>query len=183
MVKKGVFREDLFFRLNSFIITIPPLKEHLEDIKELVHYYIPKICERFGTGTKGISTDFIEILKHYDWPGNVRELINALENAVASVHQEPTLFSRHLPVNIRVDVVRRSVSKKGGTARTDSRSTKQTAGAFPDFQEFRKSGEKEYLKDLISTTRGDVKKMCDISGLSRSRLYALLKTYQLKTRP
>jgi len=75
LVKTGGFRDDLLFRLRALMIVLPPLREHPEDIPDIVSYHIAKICKRNGIGVKALSPDFMEALLSYEWPGNVRELI------------------------------------------------------------------------------------------------------------
>ncbi|MBU0945543.1 MAG: sigma-54 dependent transcriptional regulator [Proteobacteria bacterium] len=81
-VKKGRFREDLWYRLNIFPITMPPLREHLDDIPLLVDAFVKKISRRLGKIIETIPVSVIDTLQHYPWPGNVRELENVLERAV-----------------------------------------------------------------------------------------------------
>ncbi len=81
-VKKGNFREDLFFRISVFPIEIPPLRERREDIPLLIDYFIKKIGEKIKKRVKGISDDALVLLKEYDWYGNIRELQNTIERAI-----------------------------------------------------------------------------------------------------
>lgn len=85
MVAEGRFRKDLLYRIRTINITLPSLKDRLDDIKPLTLYHLSKLCERYGIENKSVSPDFIDALGHYEWPGNVRELINALETAIANV--------------------------------------------------------------------------------------------------
>lgn len=178
MVGSGQFRKDLLFRLRSMAIELPPLREQPEDIKELALYHMAKLCESYGIGTKGFSPEFLETLTAYDWPGNTRELVNTLERALAAVQDEATLFPKHLPTHIRVQLARASVKVKG--------KPKEKAGPthkFPGLRDFREAGiaslEQQYLQDLMLLTKGDIKEACRISGLSRSRLYGLLKKHKI----
>lgn len=82
MVKDGQFRQDLFYRLNVITIEIPPLREHLEDISELVEHYIGQLNRELGFSVTGAEPAVIDMLKMYNWPGNVRELKNVLERAM-----------------------------------------------------------------------------------------------------
>lgn len=82
-VEKGNFRQDLFYRLKSVIITLPPLREHSEDIEELVGYYAAKSCKKIDLEYKGISPEALEFLKSRPWPGNIRELRNLIETVIA----------------------------------------------------------------------------------------------------
>jgi two-component system NtrC family response regulator len=182
MVKHGQFRKELLFRLRSFTIELPSLRERPEDIKELALYYVAQICERYGTDTKGFSPEFFEALDSYDWPGNVRELINTMERAIAAARQDPILFPKHLPTHIRIDVAKTSLRKEAPVG------LRQMGGAdplkgLPSLRDFREKtiaeAEQQYLYDLMSLTGGDIKEACKISGLSRPRLYALLKKYHI----
>ncbi len=79
---KGGFRSDLWYRLNVFPITMPPLREHIDDMPLLVDYYVKKISKRLGKTIEMVPKNVMNTLKHYHWPGNVRELENVLERAV-----------------------------------------------------------------------------------------------------
>ena len=81
-VRKGQFREDLWYRLNIFPITMPPLRDRLDDILLLVDFYVNKICMRMGKSIEVIPTKVMNALHNYHWPGNIRELENVLERAV-----------------------------------------------------------------------------------------------------
>ncbi|MDO9109660.1 MAG: sigma 54-interacting transcriptional regulator, partial [Desulfatirhabdiaceae bacterium] len=81
-VRKGHFREDLWYRLNVFPITMPPLRDRMEDIPLLVNFYIKKISKRMGKTIEMIPAGVMNELQNYNWPGNVRELENVLERAV-----------------------------------------------------------------------------------------------------
>ena len=83
-VKKGRFREDLWYRLNIFPITIPPLRDRLDDIPMLVNYFVDKISKRMGKSIEIVPVSVMDALRRYHWPGNVRELENVLERAVIS---------------------------------------------------------------------------------------------------
>ena len=81
-VEQGRFRKDLFYRLNVFSITIPPLRERKQDISLIVKFYVEKFGKIHGKGTKGVPENTMKALENYSWPGNIRELINVIERAV-----------------------------------------------------------------------------------------------------
>jgi chemotaxis protein methyltransferase CheR len=81
-VRKGAFREDLWYRLNIFPITMPPLRDRLEDIPLLVHFFVDKITKRLGKSIQTIPVHVMDTMLQYHWPGNIRELENVLERAV-----------------------------------------------------------------------------------------------------
>jgi formate hydrogenlyase transcriptional activator len=81
-VKKGRFREDLWYRLNVFPITLPPLRQRKEDIPLLVQSFVHRFNRKLGKEITKIPPQFLEALRQYPWPGNVRELENVIERAV-----------------------------------------------------------------------------------------------------
>ena len=81
-VRKGLFREDLWYRLNIFPITMPPLRDRLDDIPLLVDFYVDKISKRLGKSIEMVPVSVMDALQKYHWPGNIRELENVLERAV-----------------------------------------------------------------------------------------------------
>lgn len=184
MVEQGEFRGELLFRLRSLTIELPPLREHSEDMKELVMYYMARICERYGTGTKGFSPEFFEGLAAYDWPGNVRELVHTIERALAAARDNPVLYPKHLPTHIRVKVARASVTKEPRGRRAIIGI--ESGSVLPKIRDLRETAvaeaERQYLHEVILLTAGNIKEACRISGLSRPRLYALLKKYNVSTR-
>ena len=182
LVEGGDFREDLLFRLRTLAIDLPPLRARPQDVEELARHYIAKFCDRYEIAQKGFSPEFLQDLKTYEWPGNVRELVNTLEQAVSTAIHEPTLFPKHLPTEIRVRLAKASIDKDGGAKESESR-PKATPTSLPSLKDFRDAAifesEKRYLEELRNVTKGKIKDACQISGLSRPRLYALLKKYDL----
>ena len=178
MAKAGTFREDLFFRLQSLVIEIPPLRNRSNDIKDIALYYLERLSAKYGLGQKGYSPEFLEAIMQYDWPGNVRELVHAMENALSESRDVPTLFPVHLPTHIRLQLARASVGEnreKLKEPKTDS----EKSEPFLSLRELIESTEIKYLQDLIKYTGGDIKEICRISGITRSNIYARFKKYNL----
>jgi two-component system response regulator AtoC len=98
-VKKGTFRDDLFYRLNVIPVTLPPLRERVEDILPLVRHFLAKYCNEMGRPLMNIAKDVLMALEIYKWPGNVRELENVVERTVALTEGEQIALS-DLPSNI-----------------------------------------------------------------------------------
>ena len=182
LVQQGLFREDLLFRLRSLVIELPPLRECLEDLKELTLHYMGTLCQRFGLEPKGFSQEFWNTVSNYKWPGNVRELIQALEKALLAAKEEPILYPLHLPTYIRIQVARNGIQKKPASQEKPETGTAVPA-APPTLKEFHRTAvstaEKQYFTDLMASVAGNIDEACRVSGLSRSRLYALLKKYRL----
>jgi DNA-binding NtrC family response regulator len=98
-VAAGTFREDLYFRLGAFVITVPPLRERREDIPLLVHDFVRRAAQRVKKDVQAVSADTMTALMNYSWPGNVRELEHAIERAVI-VARGDTIRPRELPPEI-----------------------------------------------------------------------------------
>ena len=182
MANNMEFRKDLLFRVRSFAIELPPLRDRIEDIKDITMYHTAKICDRYGIETKGFSPEFFSALENYNWPGNVRELVNVLERTISAARHEGTLFPRHLPISLRVIIARDSVTQDKQVHYNESKNI-DTSDGFPQLKEYRESAiadvEKHYLTDLLAYTGYSKKEACRISGLSRTRLYTLLKKYDI----
>jgi two-component system, NtrC family, response regulator len=178
MVEKGAFREDLLFRLRTLVIDLPPLRACKDDLRDLALHYVARACEQSKVPMKGFATVFLESLMAYDWPGNVRELVQALEKAVVTAGEEPMLFPVHLPDHMRIRLITAAAGRKRGPAR-DAGAASVPAGELGSLRAFREAGlagiEREYFDRLMKGVGGDIAKACRISGLSRSRLYTLLK--------
>ena len=180
MKHRKKFREDLLYRLRSLTIELPPLRERGEDVRALAMCYTARLCERYRFEIKGFSPEFFAALAAYDWPGNVRELFNTLQGAITVAGHEPTLFPKHLPTHMRIQMARASVGKHTPVEAPQSAGIKP-ANTIPGLKDFRASMEKQYLSDLLTMTNGNIKRAIQISDLSQSRFYTLLKKYKLLT--
>ena len=155
-VRKGAFREDLWYRLNIFPITMPPLRERREDIPLLVNYFIDKISKRLGKSINMVPVTVMDALRTYHWPGNIRELENVLERAVIN-SSGPKL---HL-----VDEL-----KKPNTALTPANR------ALADV-------EREYILKVLEQTHWKVSgsnSAAEILGLNRSTLRARMRKLDIR---
>lgn len=155
-VAAGRFREDLYYRINTFIIKIPPLRERREDIPLLVDHFLRKA----GQGRKRVSKEALEALIRYHWPGNVRELRNVLERALLLTEGE-LIDIGALPSNV--------VSGNPGEAR------EEIAQEGPTLEQI----ERRYIERMLSQTNGNKSRAARILGISRRKLYRKLRKYGL----
>lgn len=172
MAANGEFREDLLFRLRSFHIELPPLRQREGDIPELTHQILGQLWKLQQLEPKAISREFLEFLESYSWPGNVRELQQTLEQVVARSHGHQTLFGFHLPGRIRISAAQANLHA------AEEQATQQafSAKAKPiKWKQYKANMESQYLKQLMAYCEGDVKTACAVSGISRARLYEMLK--------
>jgi two-component system NtrC family response regulator len=179
-VNSGKFRQDLLFRLRTFIIELPPLRERKKDINALAAHYVEKFCKDYHFEVKNISEDFLDMIEKYSWPGNIREFISAMESAVVVDPFSKILFSKHLPDYIRVKAVAVHAADSGITVEQIKSNTHLTQQTLKDY---RTAGiariEKEYLDNLMTQTNWNIQQACGISGLKRARLYQLLKMHDI----
>ncbi len=191
-VRTGRFRKDLLYRLRSFVLELPPLRDRKEDIKPLTLHYIFLTCRKRGIQIKGMVPEFLGMLESCEWPGNIRELIGSIEEAVLAEPENPVLYPMHLPPRIRVQYVQRSLetekpspsplpAPKTALPQTD---TSPDSISLPlSLKDYRKrvmeKGEQHYLEQLLAFTSKNIPRTCEISGLSKSRLYHLLKKYHI----
>lgn len=101
-IKKGIFREDLFYRINVVPINLPPLRERKEDIPLLIHHYFQKYKRELNAKVKDIHPTAVKLLEEYHWPGNIRELKNVFERALTLYGDNDVILSENLPLEIRM---------------------------------------------------------------------------------
>jgi two-component system NtrC family response regulator len=182
MTGRGEFREDLLFRIRTVGVDLPPLRGRGRDVRELAMRRIAELCERYGMDTKGFSPGFFEILEAYGWPGNVRELFHVLERTLVAAGPEPVLFAKHLPDEVRVAAARSRVDRDD--AAPGSASAPGPQEELPPWREYRDRGlaelERAYLNRLLELAGGNVTRAASRAGLSRQRLYALLRKHGLR---
>jgi two-component system NtrC family response regulator len=176
----GRFHRDLLRCLEERRIDVPALRQRIEDIPALAVWHVGRLCHRLEVPVKALTPEFIDILCRYSWPGNVRELVNVLKQSLLMAHGENTLFAKHLPQHIRIQVARSSLA-----CRTMGLEAPWhlSPGRIPSLQDFRINicnlAEKRYLAHLVQQSGSDTAIACQLTGLSRSRLYALLKKHNI----
>ncbi len=181
LVDQGLFRADLLYRLRSLTLNLPPLREREEDIRPLSSYFLARLCDRARVATKGMDDEFSTYLTAYHWPGNVRELKQTMEQVFANAVQHPTLFPNHLPAHIRV--FNTLAGLKPASISNPTTANISTPTTLLSWKVYKTLNEADYLRQLVASANDNVKEMCRISGLSRSRLYQLLSQHGLGSAP
>jgi DNA-binding NtrC family response regulator len=115
MVAAGEFREDLLFRINTFEILVPPLRERLDDVPELVRHFIRKARPQTPPGAVLVADDVVQAMAQHRWPGNIRELSNVVEHALVLCDELPLLLD-HLPARLGVSSARPSMPSAAAAA-------------------------------------------------------------------
>ena len=179
MVAAGEFRQDLFYRINTIHIVLPPLREREEDILTLARHHIDKLCRQRNIPVKEMDPEFMDMLRRYEWPGNVRELFNTIEQAFVLSGAEKTVYAQHLPQAVRIRVAKSRLFREREEA-VEEESAGRDGESMPSLKDFKTSMEREYLQRLLRAHGKDIPKMLSVSGLSRSHLYAMLKKHGLE---
>jgi two-component system, NtrC family, response regulator len=183
MARQGRFREDLLFRLRSFLIGIPPLRERRGDLLPLARHYLKKTAQRTQQPVKQLSPELVELLERHHWPGNVRELQNLLDMTLAAARASGILLPHHLPAYFRARLASLRLSESQAAASAGPAPFLETPAGMPTLKEYRLQAlaevELAYLRQLRAFTKGDLAASCQIAGLSRSQLYSLIKRHSL----
>ena len=172
LVKQGSFREDLFYRLNVFPITLPPLRDRREDIPLLARHFLATFSAKMHKKIHDFTPQGIEVLTQHDWPGNVRELSNVVERIVIL-----------LPGNRVGEIqVRESLASP-----TLASGVPQTAADLKERKEELRSQavadtEKAFLLEALRRNDYNVTKAAEQTGMQRSNFHALLKKHDLRIR-
>jgi len=166
-IKTGRFREDLYYRLNVLTITIPPLRQRLEDIPPLVDHFIDHFNSRMQRKLVGIDPDALSILMSYSWPGNIRELKNVIERAFV-VEREQRITASSLPH----DIVQ-------GRGRGFSSNDLGVDNYPPDFHLAKELFEKNFILKYLRVNSGNIAATATQLGLPRKTIYRKLEAYQI----
>ena len=162
-VAGGTFREDLFYRLNVFTITLPPLRERSEDIPALAEYFLDRWAREHRRSVRRIATGALDLLSGHTWPGNVRELENAMERAVI-VCNGFVLDDRHLP-----ETVRTATRSTGGTRK-------------PSLEEAVTALERQMIGDALDGSRGNLARAARALGTTERIVRYKVEKYGLLQR-
>ena len=152
----GLFREDLYYRLNVVSLRLPPLSERREDIPLLATHFLQRLAERYQKPVPSLAPDAMQALVAAPWPGNVRQLLNLLEQAVALT------TTAVIPASLVQSALR------------------EDAAALVPFEEARKTFERDYLVRLLKITGGNVTQAAQMAKRNRTEFYKLLQRHMLE---
>lgn len=154
-VKEGVFREDLYYRLNVFTIDVPPLRERTGDLQLLANHFLEKYSTAMGKRFECFSDDALSKIKSYPWPGNVRELENAIERAVV-IGTPPVIKATDLPFTLR-----------------ESNNHAAPAGSL-------EAVERAHIEKILLDQNWNISRSAEILKIDRATLYNKIQKYGLK---
>jgi two-component system response regulator GlrR len=152
----GLFREDLYYRLNVVSLRLPPLAERREDIPVLATHFLRRLAERYRKPQPSLAPEAMALLIAAPWPGNVRQLLNLLEQAIALT------TTAVIPASVVQTALR------------------EDASALAPFEEARRSFERDYLVRLLKITGGNVTQAAQMAKRNRTEFYKLLQRHKLE---
>ena len=167
-IREGRFREDLYYRINVVPISTPPLRERLEDIPQLVHHFVEKICRLEGIPARRLTPETLARLKEHSWPGNVRQLENTVERAIAMSGERETLLAADFVLS-------------GGVAPrpiSPARAAIAVPDAGLDFDLTVSGIERQILEQALLKAGGNKTAAAGMLGLKRTTLAAKLKSLE-----
>jgi transcriptional regulator with GAF, ATPase, and Fis domain len=165
-VREGRFREDLFYRLNTFVIKVPPLRVRPEDIPPLVSYYFDKMCRRHRRQLAGITPEAVGYLTRYPWPGNVRQLRNEIERSVVFAEEGKAVGADSLSPEIL----------QAGTPSSPVRVQPDFSRAV-NFKEIMLDIERQLLIEALAHHGGNVTRAAELLGMSRQTFNYKLRKF------
>jgi two-component system nitrogen regulation response regulator NtrX len=168
-IRKGLFREDLFYRLNVIPLEVPPLRDRKDDIPTLVRYFLQEFATEYGQKPKTIDAAALDLFIRYPWNGNVRELRNFIERMMIMV-PGPAIAAADVPAPVsRPQTGRPSVDALGGL------------GAYATLKEARAAFEKEFIIRKLKENNGNVSKTADEIDVERSNLHRKIRALGIVT--
>ena len=167
-VREGVFREDLFYRLRTVPLTIPPLKDRREDIPLLVKHFIRRLNAKYGKEVRSVDPKVMDLFQTLDWPGNVRELERVLEYAFVFV-KGPLIFLSHLPDMEEFELTGEALYDK---EMSGSRLSEEEPYGYGE-------EEREAIREALKRTGGRRVRAAELLGISRTSLWRRMKSMGL----
>jgi two-component system nitrogen regulation response regulator NtrX len=171
-IRKGTFREDLFFRLNVIPFHVAPLRERREDISLLARHFIAELSAEYGKRTKELTREVLDLLVAQPWPGNVRELRNIIERLVIMTPGD-RIEARHLPASLVAAV------PSAGEPASVSGPLSAPVSDFPSLAAAREDFEKRYIWKKYQECGGNMSRTSEALQVERSNLYRKMKGYGL----
>lgn len=171
LMREGKIRKDFYYRVSVIPIKIPPLRDRMEDIEELVYFLIDKLNQEFGRNVISIESQALDVLRTHSWPGNVRELENVLGRAIINLRPgEKEIRLEHIP------------PLNNGYTNQEFMPLKLQRYKLGKLANMKAQWEKEVIKEALEVTGGNRQRAAELLGISIRALYDKLKKYGLTGR-
>jgi len=168
-IEDGLFREDLYYRLTTLVIRVPPLREHKEDIPPLIEHFLKKACDKINKHVQALHPEAFQMLTDYHWPGNVRELENVIERAVVLAPENEILVA-HLPNRVQLPKMTTPPGKVTDQSFREKR------------QDYMENVERNLIRQYLVQTKGNVTEAARLAGLPRRSFHRLLQKLDIHSR-
>ncbi len=160
-IREGAFREDLFYRINTFTITLPPLRERIEDIPFLAEFFLQRARAKVNKKVDAVSPEALLLLRNYSWPGNLRELENIIERAVV-LASSSVIEAEHLPLHVQ-DVI----------------AFKPQLGFKPSKSQAIERFERQALSSYLLEAKGNISRAASLAKIPRRTFHRLMAKHKL----
>jgi len=177
-IQKGLFREDLFYRLNVVPIVVPPLRERREDIPALVQHFMKIHAEEQGLRIRDVSPEAMAVLQQYEWPGNIRELRNQIERLMIMV-PGTLIEAQQAAISIQGKAVSTSASSPAVGHSAGALFTK----SYESLRDARNAFEKEYIGRKLREHHWNISRTAEDLQIERSHLHRKIKLLDVEMRP
>lgn len=167
-VEAKLFREDLFYRLNSFPIIIPPIRQRRGDILILADHFLSLFKQKMNKNIKGFSKPALKLIYNYDWPGNVREIENTIERCVIMAESD-YINIEDFPAHLKIESENRKIEFSDGLFPED---------AIIPFEKIKE----EAVKHSLRVTKGNIMEAAHKLGLGRATIYRLMEKYKINSK-
>ncbi|HXY10985.1 MAG TPA: sigma 54-interacting transcriptional regulator [Terriglobales bacterium] len=164
-IREGTFREDLFYRINTFSITLPPLRERTEDISFLAEFFLQRARAKVNKKVDSVSPEALALLRNYSWPGNLRELENIIERAVV-LTSSSVIETEHLPLHVQ-----------------DSLAFKPKLGFKPSKLQAIEQFERQALSSYLLEAEGNISRAAVLAKIPRRTFHRLMARHKLSAHP
>ena len=187
-IKNNELRIDLFYRIGVVLVALPPLRERLNDLPELINHFLLVHNKTLGTNVRSVSDDVMDLFRNYSWPGNIRELEHLIEGALNIIGYDEKLslryFSPALETMNRTDLRQKIINSAVSSSHRKNSGETQTAEMTPlppeNLPETQSKQERQTLCEVLDSTNGNISRSSKILGISRQLLHYKMKKHGLR---
>jgi arginine utilization regulatory protein len=187
-IKNSELRIDLFYRIGVVLVALPPLRERINDLPDLINHFLFIHNKNLGTNVKSVSDDVMDLFRNYSWPGNIRELEHLIEGALNIIGYDEKLslkyFSPALETMNRTDLRQKIINSAVSSSHRKNSGETQTAEMTPlppeNLPETQSKQERQTLCEVLDSTNGNISRSSKILGISRQLLHYKMKKHGLR---